>query len=363
MAGANVPNEDHLLLHSPSPPRWWRRTALLLGILLTCILVFALFDGCTPLVSGQRHVTSGRYCSGCSGTPEMIGISMVSADDGWAVGRTVGGDPTRSEGVIAHYQNGHWRQVTPPASTLKLNSVAMVSASDGWIVGDGGTILHYTGGRWVSVASPTHDILSGVFMLSATDGWAVSLEGSILHYNGTVWELVTTSSPLRLLWSVYMVSPGEGWAVGLNVIVRYHHGAWTTLNLAGLPGFPYVTDLRSVAMISANEGWAVGDGPQGAAIILHYQNDQWYLDASAPKVTGLLSAVALVSPDEGWAVGSGSGGAGSSLIVHFTRVGGWARVNTALHVDFTALSMLSPTDGWAVGDEINYVHYGDGKWG
>ena len=36
-----------------------------------------------------------------------------------------------------------------------LRSVAMVSAGEGWAVGDGGTILHYTGGSWQSAASPT----------------------------------------------------------------------------------------------------------------------------------------------------------------------------------------------------------------
>lgn len=363
MAGSTVPNEDPSLLPAPSATRWGRRAALLLLGLLAVLLVLALFTGLLAHFGGQHPAAPCRFSPGCPGTPEMMGISMVSSRDGWAVGRTVGGDPTRSEGVLAHYQNGHWMLETPPAYTLTLNSVAMLSASDGWIVGDGGAILHYTGGHWVSVASPTHDPLSGVYMLSATDGWAVSRGGAILHYNGAGWAIVTTGAPLRSLWSLTMVSPGEGWAVGLNVIVHYHQGIWTTLHLAGLPGFPSVTDLRSVAMLSASEGWAVGVGPGGAVLILHYQNGQWSLDTSAPKVTGLLSAVAMASPDEGWALGTGPGGAGSSLIVHYTRAGGWARVNTTLHVDFTALSLLSPTAGWAVGDGVDFVQYAAGTWG
>lgn len=155
-----------------------------------------------------------------------------------------------------------------------------------------------------------------------------------------------------------MTSSGEGWAVGAGVIAHYHNGVWTTLDLSALPSR---LALFSVAMVSASEGWAVGENPNtGAPMILHYQNGQWQLDASPLNIPyGMLNAVAMVSPDEGWALGSDGS---NSLIVHYTRAGGWVKVGTPLHIVFNALSMLSPTDGWGVGSNNNFVHYANGIW-
>lgn len=338
-----------------------RRLALLAAVLLSFAIVLALSVGIISSIRRSTQLPGIYLCNDCPGTPWLMGVSMVSESEGWAVGQANGAARTRSQGVIAHYQNGQWTQLVLPADTPTLFSVYMLSASEGWIVGDKGTILHYIKGQWVSVDSPIQrGTLTSVVMLSPMDGWAVSQDGAILHYDGTLWTLVASIPELR---SVSMISPSEGWAVGFNVIAHYYNGVWTPLNLSGLPSS---TILFSVTMISASEGWAVGDNPEsGTPIILHYQNSQWHLDAKTLDVHGLLKAVAMVSPDEGWAMGTdeGSNGNGAgSLVVHYTRADGWQRVDTPLRIPFDALSMISPTDGWAVGINNNFVHYFGGKW-
>lgn len=194
-------------------------------------------------------------------TASLLSVSMVSANEGWAVG---GG------GTILHYSNGSW-QIAPSPTSRILRSVAMVSASEGWAVGDFGTIVHYAAGTWQAVASPTTNGLLSVYMVSANDGWAVGGGGVILRYTGGSWQTVAspTGSELR---SVAMVSPGEGWAVGdfrtaftsYATILRYAGGLWQTVAPPTL--YP---PLVSVAIVSPDDGWAVGLG------ILRYACGSW----------------------------------------------------------------------------------------
>ena len=47
-----------------------------------------------------------------------------------------------------------------------------------------GTILHYSGGSWQVVASPTTKTLNTVQFVGPTEGWAMGQSGTILHYQG-----------------------------------------------------------------------------------------------------------------------------------------------------------------------------------
>ncbi len=127
----------------------------------------------------------------------LMGLAMVSASEGWAVGYTPNGTGPHPAGpqmgLIAHYQNGAWttqRTVAGPASDtfFSLSAVAMVSASEGWAVGNEGTILHYQHGSWSQVQSPTDKNLESMTMVSPTEGWAMGA-GIILHYLNGAWSV------------------------------------------------------------------------------------------------------------------------------------------------------------------------------
>ena len=314
----------------------------------------ALFCCGMILLVGFLSGCGGIYaCTTCQTPPSLASVSMVSADEGWAVGRQGAG------GIIVHYQGGQWSPVQIIGGAKPLSSIDMLSPSEGWSVGEQGTILHYSDGLWSQDSSPTPSDLSSVSMVSPTDGWAVGPD-AMLHYTNSHHHTYgdwTPVQPIPGLVSVAMDSASDGWAVGGEVITHYHDGAWTTVTLS----FPLTgIMLISVVMASPSEGWAIGNTDSGGPpVILHYQNGQWQLADNPLTAHDTLTAIALASPEEGWAMGADGE---ASVILHYTRQNGWVRVTTPLKIAFHGVSMVSPTEGWAVGEGNNFVQYEDGAW-
>jgi hypothetical protein len=141
----------------------------------------------------------------------MNGVSIVSADDGWAVGN----------GGTAYRFNGTDWQVVDTGVTASLTQVDMIAADDGWIVGAMGTVLHWDGSAWTAVATPAGtNTLHGVFAVATDDVWAVGDNGTIVHYDGAAWTLVP--SPLATsLTSVHFVSASDGWIAGFDSTILH----------------------------------------------------------------------------------------------------------------------------------------------
>jgi photosystem II stability/assembly factor-like uncharacterized protein len=80
----------------------------------------------------------------------ITSISMVSTHEGWAVGNTEDYSSGVTSGVILHYNGDTWAREEMPGipSFRALYSVSMVSSDEGWAVGQGFTLLHYKAGRW-----------------------------------------------------------------------------------------------------------------------------------------------------------------------------------------------------------------------
>jgi photosystem II stability/assembly factor-like uncharacterized protein len=317
-------------------PRW-RRGRHWLAYILALGLVGAAVSAC-----------GGLSAIPDSNNPVIFGLSMVSVDDGWAVGAE---DTYQSHGLLAHYQGGSWMLVTLPAGVPALHSVFMLSASEGWAVGNFGTILHYHVGSWSSVTSPTGANLSSVFMTSASEGWAVG--GAILHYQQGEWTEAASNVPV--LNSVFMLSASEGWAVGNDEqIEHYSGGQWQAVSP---PQEAFSPTLNGVVFSSPAEGWAVGD--EGA--LLHYHRGTWS-DASPGSSGVTFTAVALVSPREGWAVGRAVSDSGQTgAIFHYTG-GTWVQVKSPTRSEWNALDMLSADIGWAGGTQGTLLEYADGEW-
>src|SRR5262249_37069516 len=139
----------------------------------------ALFCCGVMLLVGFLNGCGGIYsCLTCQTPPSLADISMVSANEGWAVGRQEGG------GIIVHYQGGQWSPVQITGGAEPLSSLDMLSASEGWSVGKQGTILRYSDGRWSQDPSPTSSDLSSISMVSPTEGWAVGPD-VMLHYTNS----------------------------------------------------------------------------------------------------------------------------------------------------------------------------------
>lgn len=110
--------------------------------------VFEHYDGKTwsvvptPTITQSINVTS---------------LSLDASNDGWALGSQAnpnGQAVVADTNLYLHYTGGKWTPVNGPAGDGAGLSVSMVSADDGWAVGDNGIILHYQQGAWNVVVNP-----------------------------------------------------------------------------------------------------------------------------------------------------------------------------------------------------------------
>jgi photosystem II stability/assembly factor-like uncharacterized protein len=195
------------------------------------------FDGTswTPITAPQTY--------------RNYGISILDANEAWAVGYSV-------SGTLQHYISGIWSLVTPTLSisgtspSVRLEAVHMLDATEGWAVGSVRTgsspdysyqcfLLHYEGSNWSQVSCPADTSsarLYSVQMRSANDVWAVGRDGVILHYNGSSWTRAAAPPGVYHLSSVKLIGTDDGWAVGSNgTILRLVNGNWTMVRGSALP--------------------------------------------------------------------------------------------------------------------------------
>jgi len=401
------------LLH-PTPRRAARDPRGILGglpavavVLLLIGLAAVLFDarGLLPWLPGFGNG------SGLSPDTGFTGISMVSADEGWAVGYTVNDRDATTRPLMLHYTHGRWMQVALPASLdphTSLTSVAMVSADEGWAVGTvpppaaggpiKGVLLHYSGGQWRVVSNALAGDLVRVRMRTATDGWILGLgngngQSVLLHYNGETWMPVNTPELAGLGFSdIAPLAAHDVWLAArdrseASVLLHYDGRTWSRVPLPlGNAA------LSSLAMLSSSEGWAVGGycgcgsasgtpvlvgpgtptpsplspptpglpgsytGPRGA-LILHYHNGVWseVTNPAQAKAEDYLFDVALAPSGDGWAVGF-------SGVLMYEHGGRWSRVPDSWTDGLLSVALSSATEGWAVGDAGGLLHLHDGVW-
>lgn len=87
---------------------------------------------------------------------QVLAISMDAPTDGWAVGYGNGGKYQARYALYLHYTHGRWTQVQGPGKD-NINGITMLSADEGWAVGNGGVVMHYEHGAW----SQYHFLASG----------------------------------------------------------------------------------------------------------------------------------------------------------------------------------------------------------
>ncbi|HEV7127885.1 MAG TPA: zf-HC2 domain-containing protein [Ktedonobacterales bacterium] len=139
---------------------------------------------------------------------ELNSIALVSPTEGWAVGARQYATPSGASGSnpanarILHYHDGVWQQqasFTAPAGVgfFTLNAIAMSSADDGWAAGTGGMLVHYTGGHWSLVSSPTTHDLNAIALPPGGSGWAMGSPTTLLQFTGDRWstDLTTPTTP------------------------------------------------------------------------------------------------------------------------------------------------------------------------
>ncbi len=349
-----------------------RRVAIGLCVVLVAI---ALIVGCTQKATQAWLVqlSAGQPYFGAS-EMSLRSVSMVSPDDGWAVGG-ISGKPTT---LLMRYSHGLWTVLPKPAGLgddSDFAAVSMVSSTDGWALasmdiplGDryhsfrpGGVFLHYDGSGW-RIASPVFPVsvgmnTSALLMLSSTDGWATS-EDMTLHYDGTAWREVTSLT--RKQWgggsSIAATGPNNVWIARFTgEILHFDGSAWTEPRITVPFGqqLPGAILLHGIAMLSPHEGFAVGAiGNSTSGVIVRYLDGEWFVQETVGES---LDGVTMSSPTEGWAVG-GSGG-----IYHY-QAGAWTKAGRPTSLPLYAVASAHGGDAWAVGLNGVILHEHDDAW-
>jgi hypothetical protein len=141
----------------------------------------------------------------------LSGVTVVSADDVWAVGGSHGQRGGNTGMVSMHWDGNTWTQVPTPFDQLwsnYLGAVGGVAADDVWAVGGdserGRTprLLHWDGTSWTSVDNPAAGLADSTFtdieVVSSDDAWIVGYwnvrsptgaDRILMHWDGRTWTL------------------------------------------------------------------------------------------------------------------------------------------------------------------------------
>ena len=301
--------------------------------------------------SSWRQVASPD--PGGSGENDLFGITAVTANNIWAVGRYVT-RTAQTQTLVLHWNGSSWKQIASPnpgqvaESSHELKAVRASSARNIWAVGDYsvGTgapihtlIEHWNGTAWKQVASPNPDpsesVLHGVATISPGNAWAVGSYGNtalILHWNGRAWKRMPSHAPgpIADLSGVAAVSSRSIWAVGIyfsaaqarTLVLHWNGRAWKKVTSPDPGGSARRDYLFGVTAVSVTRAWAVGTQINGTAggqqtLVLRWNGRKWEHVASPdPGSEDSLTAVAASAAANLWAVGHDSTGRWQTLALH-----------------------------------------------
>ncbi len=168
-------------------------------------------------------------------TVELGPLTAVSADEAWMLGFDPNAKVTTT--LIYHYINGAWGNT---AQTFPFEaSLTMLSADDGWAVGSTDSnearALHYDGVRWTQVAIPAtwsaQDVIpiGPVFAIAPGVVWVVTwvftatyepgMGLGLWQYANTHWSPVAWPFPDLVPTTLAPGTAGEEWGSG-NISIR-----------------------------------------------------------------------------------------------------------------------------------------------
>jgi len=325
---------------------------------------------------------------------DLVGVSAISPDDVWAVGRYVIADIART--LIMHWDGSEWLQIDSPnrgpsPTNNYLGDVSGVATDDVWAVGANDTngggqyktlTEHWDGEQWTIVPSAdiitTTNVLRSVSTLSPNDVWAagyfLETQGEngyertlVEHWDGSQWSIVPSPNSGReaRFWDVAALSHNDVWAVGSYTDVNVHGHSlvehWDGIQWSIVPSPSPGQDVNSLYGVSAlapNDVWAVGrrrlNPTTDITFTIHWDGSQWS-EVPSPNIGTTLSElddVVVISSEDVWAVGYSCCGAGGTITMHWDGVQ-WTNVphpNPGNTNNFLkGVDALSTGNVWAVG--------------
>ncbi len=227
----------------------------------------------------------------------------------------------------------------------QLNAFWGSAPSNVYAVGALGTVLHFDGESWTSVAGDVAAGVSvwGIWGAAPSDVYAVGDVGAVLHFDGQTWapENSGTAASLRDVWGA---SPRDVFAVGANGTVQRFDGLrWETMSSGT------TQNLRAVWGSSASDVYAVGDG----GTVLHYDGRTWQAE-TAPSAA-VLTDIWGVSAEQVVIVGA-------SGTVLRRRGGAWTLEPTGVTEVLNTVWGTSAQNTFAAGEGGTLLHFTGGAW-
>jgi len=199
-----------------------------------------------------------------AGGGQFTGVAALSPSSAWAVGQT--GESSEGTGqrtLIEHWNGKAWTRVPTPNEGIMstLRAITVVSADNAWAVGsyiatDGTNrtlALYWNGKAWTVVpsatpggdaqflgvtASWTHNIWAVGYTNPTRCGHGPQCQTLIEHWNSIhdIWRVLPSPNPpsgyLNVLWGISAVTRGDIWAVGTTdynstLIIHWNGTAWS----------------------------------------------------------------------------------------------------------------------------------------
>ncbi len=258
----------------------------------------------------------------------LIGVSVVSTTDAWALGYN----------GLLHWDGSSWT-----ASDLPHGNYMSISASgpdDVWIAGVrvgpligkntrglSSAVAHFDGTTWATMKPPnpgTRDnYIEGIVAASPTDVWlggyytdvgkhqpeALSLT---MHWNGTKWSVVPSPNPsatLNVIWGIGADGQGGVWALGhyrgsdkhLHALIfRWDGSSWAIVPLRGTS----LWSPQAVAGASSGPTWVVGSPSTSSFAIAECSAASCTTTVPpADRSAGEAASVFAAGPDDAWVAG------------------------------------------------------------
>ncbi len=294
-------------------------------------------------------------CAACAGTaPSAARAPVVSAVTGVSL--------TPLPTPYTAYQ---WVPVNLPLTDYAIADIVMLSADQGWAVGrqgDKGLILRYVAGDWQVARDDIPVPLMAVSALDAEHAWAIGGCGrqiTFLRFDGHAWLAETVPEYLTLedngcQFGLDFISPAEGWVIDYSGrrLIQINAGRWQPE--LDSPGALLDQRIGVVDMVSATEGWGLESEwyVTSTAPIWHYAAGIW---SPEPAVAGVrLSDLRMISDQAGWAVGR------DGVVLRY-RNGVWSRVPTPTTQSLAEICAAT-ADSLCVNGWDQVLWYSEGEW-
>lgn len=274
-------------------------------------------------------------------------------------------------------------------------------------VGNNGTILHWDGSNWNTVASGTTGDLTGIDCPDQNNCMAVASNDHFVLWNGSTWTNNTNGNHAYMAVScrstiddchaagyvLISIGPfnfpigrisdwnGSNWSLNhsaffdayrsISCAVNTCHAGSSGGTLSRLSGgwsneFNAGTALNGIACPTDNDCWAVGNeinsGPNRGYAIFGRNSGGWFNESIDVNPRRALNAVVCITINDCWAVGERRNGNAFTLA---RRSGGsWALANQGLGSAEDLQGIDCNDDGrcWAVGNNGTALHYDGGSW-